>query len=475
MAGIADKIRTEFSKWLSLPNYDTVDIVGATLLANRLPGKPLWLAIVGPPATGKTEVVQALEGCARVHMIDGLTPATFASGFRISKKSTQRFGLLAQMDDGEPHMIVVKDFSTVLQKRADQRGEILGQLRNLYDGKYFHPFGNDVTVSWRGKLGMIVCSTGQYDKELRSLAVFGDRFMVFRPPEGSREHVAERAGRNAGLAKEMELALRGAYGLLDSIKIPKASPRVPLGARRMIADLADFVTRARSQVPRNPYNRSVEDLPEIEGTARVAVQLNQLVKGLMLYFEREAIVDHDVDLAETLTFSTIPLIRSKVLSAMDLQGRMSGLDIARAMGVPGEVVRRTIEDLVLLEVLEHQGGQLHDPKSGWAIAKRWKPFVYRLQRWLETVDSSARALGLRRESDGSDDDPGGSENGVGSGAGEAGDGLPDSESSGGSSGDSPVEGTGGSVPVRGGPGKRMLRPRRTKDHVESANPKRDPT
>lgn len=378
MGGVADKIHQAFSKWLSLPDFSTVDIIGAALLANRLPGKPLWLALVGPPATGKTEIVQALEGCLNVHMIDGLTHATFASGYKATKSSKRRFGLLDQMQDGSPHMIVVKDFSTVLEKRADERGEILAQLRNLYDGRYFHPFGNDVQVSWRGKLGMIVCSTGQYDKEIRSLAVFGDRFMVFRPPEGAREHVAERASRNASESEEMEAELRGAYRLLDQIALPSPPPKVPLPIRRMIADLADFVTRARSTVPRSPYTRQVEDLPEIEGATRVAVQLSQLVRGLMLYFERSKVEECDLDLAEMMSFSTIPLLRAKALAAMDLGGRISGLELAGALKVPAEVARRAIEDLHLLGIVEFQEGA---PRRGWAIAQRWKPFVLRLQQW----------------------------------------------------------------------------------------------
>jgi len=379
---VAEQVRKQFTKWLSLPNYDAVDIVAATLLANRLPGKAIWLAVVGPPATGKTEIVQALESCLNVHMVDGITPATFVSGFKESKKSTRRFGLLEQMQDGKPHLVVVKDFSTVLQKRPEQRGEILGQLRNFYDGKFCQTFGNDVTIAWEGKLGMIVCSTGQYDKEIRSLATFGDRFLVFRPQEGKREHVAERASRNAGDTKAMGSALRNAFSALDKVKLPKAV-RVHLDGRRMIAELSDFVTRARSTVPRHPYTREVEDLPELEGTARVAVQLTQLAKGLMAYFERKEISDQDLDLLESLTFSSIPPARAKVLSGMDLTGRTSGREISRALGIPQPVVRRALEDLKLLEVVAWCGGSVRSPEGGWEILKQWKPYVFRMRKWFE--------------------------------------------------------------------------------------------
>ncbi len=379
---VAQKIRKEFSRWLSLPNYDTVDVIAATLLANRLPGKAIWLAIVGAPATGKTEIAQALESCLNVHMIDGITPATFSSGFRTSKNSNQRFGLLEKMQDGKPHMVIVKDFSAVLQKRPEQRGEILATLRNLYDGKYSQTFGNDITVEWKGKMGMIVCSTGQYDKELKSLATFGDRFLVFRPLEGKREEVAERASRNAKDTDVMEQALQKAYCVLDKIKIPE-KVTVNLEGRRLIAELANFVTRARSIVPRHPYTREVEDLPELEGTARVAVQLTQLARGFMVYFGRPAVSDQDIDLMESISFSSIPPIRTLVLATMDIKGTTSGASIARHLEIPLPLVRRAIEDLKMLEILSSPGSSKRLPTGGWEIAKKWKPHVFRMKKWYQ--------------------------------------------------------------------------------------------
>lgn len=372
-------LRKAFGKWLSLPNYDAVDIVASTLLANRLDGKAVWLALVGAPATGKTEIVQALSGCDRTHVVDAMTPATFASGYKSSKKDRGHHGLLDQMMDGKSHLVVVKDFSTVLQRRQDQRGEILSQMRDLYDGELTVPFGNDVHVHWEGKLGMIVCSTGQYDKEIKSLATFGDRFLVFRPTEGIRDAVAERAARNAGQTPKMRRELEHAMAQLDNIKLPRKEIIVSLEARRAIAGLADFATRARSQVPRNPYNHSVVDAPELEGPARMAVQFTQLARGSMLYFGQTEATGKDLDLLEALAFSTVPALRSRVLVAMDLTGSVSGMDVARRMAMPQSVVQRTMEDLKLLEIIEPTA--VMGRHAGWEVCKQWKPYVFQMRKW----------------------------------------------------------------------------------------------
>lgn len=383
MNNFADQVRKEFSKWLSLPNYDTVDIVAATLLANRLPGKAVWLAIVGPAATGKTEITQALSGCLNVHLLGRITPATFISGYKTSKTSSAHHGILDRMSDGQPHTIVVKDFSTVLQKRPEVRGEILSGLRDLYDGEIDAFFGNKLSVSWRGKVGMIVCSTGQYDKELKALSTFGDRFLVFRPAEVRRKGLGERAARNAGQIDKMRIALEKAYSLLDKIKIPRKEIKVTLEARNLIAELSDFVTRARTLVSRDWRTREVDEIPELEGPARVAVQLNQLARGLVLYLEREEVTEGDVELLECLVFSTIPHARSVVMAGMDPTEKISGREIARSLKIPQRLVARCLEDLHLLGIVEWVEGARQSPLGGWRVLKGWKPFVYKLRKWVE--------------------------------------------------------------------------------------------
>lgn len=379
---IADQIRKGFSKWLSLPNHDTVDIVAATYLANQLPGKAVWLAIVGPPATGKTEIAQALTGCLRVHSKDGISTSTFVSGYRTSKASTKKFGLLEQMQDGLPHMVVIRDFSAILQKRPEQRTEILAQLRSLYDGRFNQTFGNDVTISWEGKMGMIVCSTGQYDKEIKSLAMMGDRFLVFRQKEGNRKGLAERASRNAEFTDKMRIDLEKAYSLLNRIKLPKTVP-IDLRARQAIAEVCDFITRARSPVSRDFKTREVDEVPELEGTARVAIEISQIARGLTVYHGKTRFEDSDVELLDSLVFSSVPHTRSLVLSGMDLKGRISGLQLSRDVGVPKTVVSRTLEDLQLLGIINWEPGTMGSKMAGWVVLKEWKPFVFRLTEWMK--------------------------------------------------------------------------------------------
>lgn len=373
-------IRDAFEKWLSFPDYDIVDIVGATIVANRLPGEPMWLAIVGPSASGKTEIVRALEGLERVHPLDRITPSTFVSGYRVAGKQRgkpKQFGLLAKMSDGEPHVLVIEDFSLIFGKRRDTRGEVMADLRKLFDGRYVAPFGNDVYFEWRGKVGVIACSTGVYDREMGAQSKFGDRFLVVRSSTGDAIHSAERAGRNSSDSQKMRRELKEAFSGIDSLKLPEKSPDLSLDARTLISRLTAFVARARTLVPRDEYKREMEALPEIEGTGRMSAQLHQLLRALMVYREKEVVTEEEIEVIERVAFGTIPSLRLRVMEQLDVK---MGTKIGSIQGIPHSVLYRTLQDLVMLELVEWVHDSGHPTRGAYKPSEEWKAFFWHLKQ-----------------------------------------------------------------------------------------------
>ena len=58
-------VHEAFAQWLELPppgpdRYEAIDVTLATPVANRMDGDPLWLFLVAPPSTGKTEMIRSL-------------------------------------------------------------------------------------------------------------------------------------------------------------------------------------------------------------------------------------------------------------------------------------------------------------------------------------------------------------------------------------------------------------------------------
>jgi hypothetical protein len=376
------RIKAPFEKWLSLPNHDVVDVVAATVLANRLPGEPLWLALVGPSSSGKTEVVRSCQTLLRTHRVDHFTTATFASGFKPSgskPRNFENYGLLEDMMDGEPHIVVIEDFSVVLSKRWDVRNEIMGQFRKLYDGAWKAPFGNGVNIDWKGKCGMIVCSTGKFDREMGAQSVFGDRFLVCRNKPGDAETVAERAGSNSRLTQKMREEMIRGMKLLDSIELPKEEVELSLDVHQYVAKLSAFTSRARTHVPRDGKTHEILAVPEIEGTGRISAQLHQLLRGIVLFRELSFITESEVEIVERVAFGTVPSLRLKILETIPLKKPMDFGDLMELTKIPRSVLRRTLQDMRMLEVLDWKERRGASRYGEYFVLEQWVPFVKRIQ------------------------------------------------------------------------------------------------
>jgi hypothetical protein len=105
-------------------------------VANLLPRDPLWLFLVGPPSAGKTEVIAALGDIPSIFPLSSLTPQTFASGFEGKHGETS---LLPRLSG---KTLTMKDFGSVLTMYREKKAEIIGQLREIYDGQFSKTWGN---------------------------------------------------------------------------------------------------------------------------------------------------------------------------------------------------------------------------------------------------------------------------------------------------------------------------------------------
>lgn len=51
------KVREAFSEWLKLENQYIIDVALGVVVANSFEGDSLFLYLVGPPSSGKTEII----------------------------------------------------------------------------------------------------------------------------------------------------------------------------------------------------------------------------------------------------------------------------------------------------------------------------------------------------------------------------------------------------------------------------------
>jgi len=76
-----DEYLNTLSKWLYLEDTQAIDIIMATAISICLPGDPVWLFLVGPAGSWKTELLRSFKG-EYIYSISTLTPQTFISGLK---------------------------------------------------------------------------------------------------------------------------------------------------------------------------------------------------------------------------------------------------------------------------------------------------------------------------------------------------------------------------------------------------------
>lgn len=378
-----------FRRWLLITDRDFLPVLVGAALAHRLESDPVWLLLVAPPGGTKTEPLRSFYGCTGYYALSELTAKTFASG--LDTPNGHDPSLLARLTS---EILILKDFTTVLEMRRDDRQAILAQLREIYDGRFDKAWGTGRELTWEGRLGFLGGVTPIIDKHQGAMSILGERFVLFRPTMPDRKELARAALRSRGHEREMRrdlaTAMRG-FLAARSDTPPAASSDV----LDRIAEVADFITRARSGVQRDGYRRELEYTPAPEAPTRFAKVLLALASGIALAYDRPTVTGRELGVVLRVALDCLPAIRHRVIAALVTGPLESGTDeelststIAEATKCSSAAIRRTLEDLQALDVVtcEKVGPGKADT---WRLAAPWGKVFGSIAR--EAAESQACA------------------------------------------------------------------------------------
>ena len=352
-----------FERWLIISDPTPIYAVLGTVAANLLPGDPVWLGVIGPPSSAKTEILNSTSMLPYVIQAATLTPAGLLSGTpkkQYDIKGGARGGLLRGI--GEFGIISLKDFGSILSMRPDAKAEILAALREIYDGHWTRHLGTDggKSLSWSGKLGLLFAATGVIDSHYSVIGSMGDRFLLTRlAPVGQGQFA--RALQHAGAATERmrkELAETVAHLFAGRRPAPRPISNDEIARIDRVILLA---VRLRGAIERDRHSRELELVHGAEGTARIGLALERLLAGLDTLG-----VDRGTALAvvEMVAMDSVPPLRRNAYECLrksrELIGSFAVLtttEIAQRLHLPTNTVRRTLEDLAAYRLIErHSGG-----------------------------------------------------------------------------------------------------------------------
>lgn len=388
-------IQNRTSEIFLLEDQNIVDVQAMMLISHYLPLDPIWLSLVAPSSGGKTEFINALSEIPVVYSLSTLTGKTFISGAQGAPGVET--SLLFKLTN---HIIAFKDLTSILNEQKDDRTAIMGQLREIYDGSYKKDFGTGRTVEWKGRITLLAGCTYSIHTLRQNYAAMGERILLYNIIQPSGEEQAIRAMENQesgkfkedreGLAhlwaewhadmteKLMEKTMTedGKELLVLKDKLPTTGPEMKKG----LAELAEFSTRARSEVERD-WRSATKEMTEAhdpEMPGRMSSQLMNASLSFMLLTKLETgtfkLTDKHKKIVETIALDSITKIKRKALTWLAKYDVIHTSGLAVKMGFPTATVRRCLEDLAALNVIHREkgGGSKGD---NWIIVEKYRKLM----------------------------------------------------------------------------------------------------
>jgi hypothetical protein len=345
-----------FREVLHLPDPGIVELLLAAVVANRMAGAPLWLLFVGPPSSGKTEVLDSTGRLPDTHAVSVFTEAGLLSGSAVRDGDDRATGGLL-IEIGERGVLVFKDFTTVVSEHDSTRNRLFACLREIYDGRFTRLLGTKGgrTFEWEGKAGLIGGVTEAIDTV--NLGLLGERFVYYRLPdltEPDSYKASKLTLANLGHQQENRDRLaRVVERFLANLVLPEVAASLDASTDEWLIVLGALGARCRSSVVRGGHDRQLEQVPSPERPPRLLAQLGQLYSALSVI----GVERHETRrIVAQIALDGMTRGRRSVLDAFRrLDHEHSLSSIAGRVLLPDTTTRRHIEDLTGHGVLDLVG------------------------------------------------------------------------------------------------------------------------
>ncbi len=363
-------VETRFKKWLYMASTEPLDVIYGAVYANRIDGDPLWLFLVAPSGGSKSALLSTFSRFpARAYCLTSLTPKTLVSG--AIGRGGKDPSLIPTLNG---KILVIKDFTVILNMGTDDRNAIFSTLRDAYDGEYAKPFGTGEVRRFESTFGILAGVTPAIESVHGTNSPLGERFLKYRIRYGGNietgREAIQRSLQNIGKHTAMSMDLRAVTHAMLGRKIePDDWPEMPGYMQGKIIHLAQWVAKLRGAVSREKYTGRIQHKPHTEIGTRLAKQLAKLCLGISIYKREKVVSDKTYRTIVSVAQDTAPDTVEEIVRQLYIRDHdlfyMRG-EIARWCKFPSETVHYILEDMVLLGICEpskeKRGTYRLDPK-----------------------------------------------------------------------------------------------------------------
>jgi len=332
----AQDFQTTLAKHLIIDDWQGVTILMAVAATHKAKANMLWLRLIGASGTGKTEVLRTLlsqnDYCTPG---ETFTPAALRRGYHPKGEELPRM-----LERWNGKLVITKDFAPMLTKKSEDRTEVFGLLRSVWDGTLDADYGSEEGHIHQEAWFDWILGTTPYIEHQRSLdAQLGSRFidLHWQQPKDYQATV-KRAIANDPQLHAIQKELADSMGkFLGAVNIEEGNLNLDY---TWIADIARLTCVARTVVNRD-IHQDVVDLPEAEMPTRLSQGLARIVKGLYAM----GIEEYRPYLVR-LALDSIPSKRR--VTILGLYQGMTQEQIAKEAKVSPPVISTVMSDLRLL-------------------------------------------------------------------------------------------------------------------------------
>jgi hypothetical protein len=339
-----EQVKSTLRRYFEIKDWQGVELIMASAVAHYLLGEMLWVRIIGPSRSGKTELLRAIAEHPDCAEIESITPAAIRGGFKRAPKILDRI-------NGK--LVIDKDISSILTSRKDMRNEIFGLLRGIKDGKLTSDFGSDEGyLPQKAKFDWLLASTPYIEQQRHLEGLLGERFIDLRWIPGDREEMAFQAASNnpylANIRAELSVdTLSLMYRARETVKMETYNPSP--SDLRAIAKIADITAIARTPIQQDRLGHLIA-IPEPEIGTDLAQGFSRIVGGLLLL----GLTDFKPYIYR-LAWDCIPSVRAKILKSLQVKSQTVP-ELAKSTEIPERTVYYVVEQLELLKLVSDVGG-----------------------------------------------------------------------------------------------------------------------
>jgi len=290
-------------------DYRYLDLLLALRISAKSNSKnPLWFIIIGPSSSGKTSIMSlAVDDGTNTLEMNTMTSKTLIHG----NAKSEIIGPYLHN-----RLWVIKDLAEVLSKNHEERNQIFGQLRNLYDGYLEKADGMTGLKKLTGLYTtFLAASTPNYDEQSSHYNALGTRELVFRINEVSNKNIFEKLSDIDFDYKKASKFARDIFNCYVEKREMQEELEIPKDVDNIIRELCEFlpIARASGKTDRQTNELSFNVHPEKAG--RIYLQIRRLYRALKSihddYTDEEAI-----DIIRKVVFDSADPYRIQILRAI---------------------------------------------------------------------------------------------------------------------------------------------------------------